>query len=107
VDSCKGGGILLDGAAFEIDNTTITNNGPGQQGATPWGGILVNSLPASGPANLDLVTIQNNNQIGLTCSGSISGVGVFASGDSGGVDVSQTCNVALCSPLGPACGAPP
>jgi hypothetical protein len=106
VDSCKGGGILLDGAAFEIDKTTVTNNGPGQQGATPWGGILVNSLPGTGPKNLDLVTIQNNKQIGLTCSGSISGVGVFASGDSGGVDVSQTCGVALCPALGTACGAP-
>ena len=33
VDSCQGGGILLDGAAFNITNTTVTNNGPGQDGA--------------------------------------------------------------------------
>jgi hypothetical protein len=107
VDSCKGGGIFLDGAAFEIDKTIVTNNGPGQQGAISWGGILVNSLPVSGPTNLSLVTIQNNKQIGLTCSAPVSGAGVLASGNSGGVDVSSTCKVTPCSPAGTTCGAPP
>jgi hypothetical protein len=107
VDSCKGGGLFLDGTAFEIDNTTVTNNGPGQHGTTTWGGILVNSLPPAGLTNLDLVTIQDNKQIGLTCSDGISGTDVFASGNSGGVDVSPTCKIDVCSPLGPTCGASP
>jgi hypothetical protein len=106
VDSCKGGGILLDGASFEIDNTTVTNNGPGQQGATPWGGILVNALPPSGVADLNLVTVENNKQIGLTCVGPISGIGVFATGNNGGVEISPTCNVTPCPTLGTSCGAP-
>jgi hypothetical protein len=106
VDSCKGGGIFLDGAAFEIDNTTVTNNGPGTHGAITWGGILVSSLPAGGPRNLNLVTIQMNKQIGLTCSNPISGIGVFASANSGTIDVSSTCNVTPCSPLSAICGAP-
>jgi hypothetical protein len=105
VDSCKGGGIFLNGAAFEIDNTTVTTNGPGQQGATPWGGILVNMLPASGPAKLNRVTIENNKQIGLTCVGAITGLDVFASGNSGGVQISSTCGVSGCPDAGATCGA--
>ena len=67
VDSCRGGGVLLDGAAFDIRNTTITNNGPGQAGATAWGGILVNALPATGPAKLSRVTAMDNKQVGIAC----------------------------------------
>ena len=33
IDSCQGGGVLLDGAAFQISNTTVTNNGPGPKGS--------------------------------------------------------------------------
>jgi hypothetical protein len=107
VDSCKGGGILLDGAAFDIRNTTVTNNGQGQQGAITWGGILVNTLPATGAMQLDLVTIESNKQIGLTCVGPITGSGVLASLNAGGVDISPTCGVAACSPASPTCGAQP
>ncbi len=35
VDSCMGGGILLSGVTFDIERTTVTNNGPGPQG-TSW-----------------------------------------------------------------------
>jgi hypothetical protein len=54
-----GGGILLAGAAFDIRNSTITGNGPAQTAdGTIWGGIRVDSLPPTGQASLDLVTIQ-------------------------------------------------
>jgi len=33
VDTCQKGGILLNGAAFDIRNSVVTNNGPGQQGS--------------------------------------------------------------------------
>ena len=29
VDSCMGGGILLNNTAFDIENTTVKSNGPG------------------------------------------------------------------------------
>jgi hypothetical protein len=105
VDTCQGGGILLGGAAFDIENTTVTNNGPGQQGTTSWGGILVSSIPA-GSSKLNLVTIENNKPIGLACAGAISGSGVFSSGNSGGVDIQPSCNVTACTPMSPTCGAP-
>jgi hypothetical protein len=106
VDSCQGGGILLDGAAFDIRNSTVTNNGPGDDVGTPWGGIRIKNLPIGGQAQLDHVTIQNNKQIGLTCTAQISGSGVYAASNSGGVEVSPTCNVTPCTAVGPTCGAP-
>ena len=81
VSNNPGGGILLNGAAFEIKNSTITNNGPGQLGVATWGGILVNSVPANGPTTLDFLTVQNNNPVGISCSGNITGTGVLATGN--------------------------
>jgi hypothetical protein len=106
VDTCKKGGIFIDGSAFDIRNTTITNNGPGTLNTTSWGGVLVNSLPASGPDKLTLVTIQDNKQVGLTCSAAIQGTGVLASGNAGGVDINPTCGVTACTPASATCGAP-
>jgi hypothetical protein len=102
VDSNRGGGILLDGAPFDIRNTTVTNNGPSSD--LSWGGIRVQGLPATGSTNLHLVTIQGNKAPGLSCAAAIQGDGVFASGNSTG-DVSGTCGVTACSPAGPTCGA--
>ena len=107
VDSCQRGGILLAGAAFDIRNTVVTNNGPGDMMGTAWGGIRVSNPPPGGPTRLDLVTIENNKQVGLTCTAPITGNGVFAAGNSGGVEVSPTCNVTPCMPAGPTCGAGP
>lgn len=104
VDSCMGGGILLDGAAFDIENTTVTNNGPSND--LSWGGIRVQSIPPSGSALLHLVTIENNKAAGLSCaSGAIvQGNGVFASGNSAG-QIASTCGVTACSSMNQTCGA--
>jgi hypothetical protein len=107
VDSCQKGGILLAGAAFDIGNTIITNNGPGQEGTTSWGGVLISVLPVSGPSRLGRVTIQNNKQVGLACVSAIMGNGVLASGNLGGVEIQTSCAVDNCTPAGPTCGANP
>jgi hypothetical protein len=112
VDGCTikgnpGGGILLGGAAFDIRNSTVTGNGPGQTiGGTIWGGIRVDSLPAIGQASLSLVTIQNNLAPGLTCSGTIQGQGVLASGNTP-LDIATSCGVVSCATPAPTCGAQP
>jgi hypothetical protein len=105
VDSCQGGGVYLDGAAFTIMNSTVTNNGPGQNGAITWGGILVNALPVTGPTVLSLDTIQANKGPGLECAGQITGSGVFALGNST-ADIGGTCGVTSCAAMGAGCGAP-
>ena len=105
VDTCQGGGILLDGAAFNITNTTVTNNGPGTVGTTSWGGILVNSLPIAGLPVFSLDTIENNKGPGLECAGQVDGSAVLASGNST-ADIGPTCGFNSCTPGRGACGAP-
>jgi hypothetical protein len=102
VDSCSGGGLLLNGAAFDIENTTVTNNGPGAQGTS--GGIMVTSLPTTGPAKLHLVTVQSNMGPGVSCSASIQGDGVLAVGNTP-VQIASSCGVTSCATAGPTCGA--
>lgn len=105
VDSNRGGGILVDGSAFEIQRTTVTSNGPAQAtGGVVWGGIRVQS-PGT-PASLEFLTVRDNQSTGISCSGGIMGVGVLATGSGGGVDVTAACAIVPCSPAGPTCGAP-
>lgn len=102
VDSNRRGGIFLDGAAFQIRNSMVTNNGPSTD--LSWGGIRVQSIPASGLRELRFVTIESNRAPGLSCAAGIQGEGVFASGNSTG-EIASTCGIAPCSPAGPTCGA--
>ena len=104
-----GGGVFLAGSAFDIRNSTVTGNGPGQTMAgLVWGGIRVESLPVGGQASLDLVTIEDNLATGLSCSTSIQGHGVLASGNTS-VDVANSCGalVGFCSTPSLTCGAQP
>jgi hypothetical protein len=98
------GGILVNGAAFDISNTRVTANGPGDIMGFPWGGVRIQAVLAS-PARLERVTINDNKQVGLSCSANVSGMGVLASGNAGGVDIATTCAISACSPAGPTCGA--
>jgi hypothetical protein len=115
MDTCAvinnpGAGILLNGAAFDIKNTTVGNNGSGSLGLATWGGILTNNPPSSGPTSLANVTIQGNGQVGLVCSASItSTTSVFASGNNKGStsatdQIGNACGITSCSPAGAACG---
>jgi hypothetical protein len=114
VSSCKItsslGGMLLNGAAFDIENTTVSNNAAGTLGSTRWGGILVNSPPASGPTILNHVTIQNNSQVGLSCSATITAsTSVLATGNNNGstdpADQISGCGFTACAAASTTCGA--
>ena len=101
-----GGGILLAGTAFDIRNSKVIGNGPGETTAgTIWGGMRVESLPAGGQASLSMVTIQNNLAPGLTCSAAIQGQGVLATGNA--VDIATSCGVVSCATPSPTCGVQP
>jgi hypothetical protein len=117
MDGCRvvnnpGGGVFLNGAGFDIESTTVSGNGPGQTtGGTLWGGIRVDSLPATGsPTTLRLVTIQNNSPVGLSCSASIaSSSSVLATGNNSSTNPAYQisgCGFSSCSPAGATCGAP-
>jgi hypothetical protein len=104
VDSNRGGGILVDSSSFEIDDTTVSGNGPGQlPGGVVWGGIRI-QMPSS-VATLNLVTVMNNQSVGVSCSTGVVGTGVLATGNAGGVDVTAACAISACSPAGSTCGA--
>jgi hypothetical protein len=101
------GGILLNNAAFDIEDTTVNQNGTGQFGSTIWGGIFANFPTATPPSPMTLsrVTIEKNISPGLVCSGKVDASGVLASGN-GSIDIVQTCMVtAPCTDAGASCGA--
>jgi hypothetical protein len=108
VTNNPGGGVFLSGAAFDVENTIITGNGAGQTtGGLVWGGIRVDSLPTSGPTVLNLVTVQNNNAVGISCSGNITGTGVLATGNTS-AEIANSCGFSSCTPApdgGTGCGA--
>jgi len=105
VQNCKGG-IFLNGAAFDIENTTVKMNTTATDGTTSWSGIYVKSVPDAGAFNVNLVTITNNANVGLLCSGSISATGVYASGNQGGNQI--LCgSISSCAAPGTGCGAQP
>jgi hypothetical protein len=100
------GGILLNEAAFDIENTTVSNNAAGTtSGGTVWGGIRIDALPASGPTTLDSVTVQNNNQVGISCVGAITGTAVLATGNLSTQITTTTCGFTSCTAAGTGCGA--
>jgi hypothetical protein len=110
VISNPGGGMLLNGAAFDIRNTTVSNNGSGSLGAISWGGILANNPPAGGLTTLNDVTIQNNGLIGLVCSGNVtSTTSVLASGNVNGStkatdQIGTSCGITSCTSTSATCG---
>jgi hypothetical protein len=101
VDSCMGGGIVLSGTTFDIENTTVMNNGPGAQGTS--GGMNVTTIGTG--SKLNLVTIQNNKQIGITCDGTVAATGVYVMSNTGG-DIANLCHFNSCPALVAGCGAP-
>ncbi len=102
-----GGGILLNEASFDIENTTVTSNGPGTVlGASTLGGILVNNATAvTGMTTISSTTIANNGGPGLVCAAQITGTNVLAYNNSSG---NVSCSgVTTCADAGPSCGAQP
>jgi hypothetical protein len=104
----KLGGILLEGAAFDIRDTTVSNNGAGRYlDLVDWGGILVNNPPAAGPATLQRVTVQNNMKGGIRCSGALTMTsGVRASGNEP-PDIELQCGFTTCGAASATCGSQP
>ena len=73
------GGMLLDGASFEIESSEISDNKIGTFGTSKWGGILVNN-PGT-PKRLSQVKILNNKQTGVVCSAPVTLDRVTATGN--------------------------
>jgi hypothetical protein len=100
IDGAGKGGILLDGAAFDIRYTLVSNSGPGTVEADQIGGIFVRTLSASGPKVLTNVTLQGNMPYDLSCVGPIMAMGVLTS-----TGVDGRCGITTCAAPSPTCGA--
>jgi hypothetical protein len=100
------GGISLDGAAFDLENTNVSGNFPSVD--LTFSGIAIHNPPAAGPAKLNHLTVQGNMAVGIVCSGSgitmIQGTGVYASGNLVG-DITPVCGFASCALVGATCGS--
>lgn len=98
------GGILLDGAGFDIKNTTVKDNAAA--GGDP--GIRIQNAPTSSttPKSLSLCTVSGNAGFGISCtSGTVATAsGVLVTGN-GGTDITSFCGFTSCSSAGPTCGA--
>jgi hypothetical protein len=106
VQNNNGGGIYIDGARFDIRNTVISGNGPGQAGIA--GGMSVQAVSGT-PARLENVSIKMNNAVGLTCASNVTvmATGLFAK-DNSVRDVALSCaGVTTCASEGAGCGASP
>jgi hypothetical protein len=66
----------------------------------------VNNPPAGGPKSLRLVTVQNNNPVGVACTATITGTGVLSTGNTS-VDVTPACMITSCGAASTTCGAQP
>jgi hypothetical protein len=106
VTSNDKGGIRLDGTQFHIKNTKVTSNGTGDDNGASWGGFRITNIVTNGTKFLELVSVTNNNNTGISCTAGVNSSGVFASDNAGGVQVSGICSITLCSlDAGTTCGA--
>jgi hypothetical protein len=111
VDACSAGGILLNGASFDIENSSLMNDGPAQTGPVSWAGIYVAALPATGkPQVLDHVTLVNDSPVAIACVDGIDGRNVAVTANPGSVAVQSSCKFDPCGPAdagSTTCGAQP
>lgn len=91
------GGILINGAGFDIMNTVVAGNGPGEAaGSVFWGGVAVFSPAAGKPNRIVNATIVNNNAPGVVCSTALqTATGLIASGNTLG-QTGTACAVPMC-----------
>jgi hypothetical protein len=109
VSNNTSGGILLDGAGFDIRNTTISNNAAASGDA----GMRIQNAPPSTtiPKSLSLSTVSGNIN-GVSCASGTASLltsiptTVLASGNSG-VDITTSCGFTSCGTASTTCGAQP
>jgi hypothetical protein len=112
VNNNTAGGILLDGAGFDIKNTTISNNGPNIAGTVVFGGIGLQNTPTATtvPRALSFTTVTGNQTIGISCgTGTMltpNPTSVLAASNITG-DVGGSCGFTSCAGASATCGAQP
>jgi len=83
------GGILIDGAGFDLRDLDVSGNSVGTFGAALFGGILIND-PGT-PARLRELQIRLNSQTGLLCASAIDIDDSVLAADNFGGDIDVRC----------------
>jgi hypothetical protein len=95
VENNPKGGIYVNGGGFDITNTIVAGNGPGDIGGLVWGGFRIVVPSAGKPARFVNNTVASNNPVGISCSGAVAAPGALAHGNLS-VDISAACNITPC-----------
>jgi hypothetical protein len=109
VSNNTAGGILLDGAGFDIKNVTVNNNSLMNGASGIWGGIRIQT--STTPRTLSLSTITGNSVVGVSCDASTAlspvPTSVLVTAPSGAVDIAATCGSGFtsCGTTSATCGA--
>jgi hypothetical protein len=100
VEGNAGGGILLDGAGYEITNTIIAaNSAVSTQGCGAWGGVCIRgTVPTGAPSLFQNDTVASNAGPGVACMSAQTIGGSIVSGN-GTLDNSG-CTVVTCCASG-------
>ena len=95
------GGVLIDGAPYEITNTIIANNSGTTRGSCgAWGGVCIANVGTAKLSRFLNNTVAANGQVGIACNGPYPIVNSIATGSGGGIDT-VVCAFSAC------CGADP
>jgi hypothetical protein len=112
VSNNTAGGILLDGAGFDIKNATISSNAANTAGSAAFGGIRIQNTPSAitVPKSLALSSVTSNQLLGVTCDASTalvpSPTSLLVSGTTG-IDIASACGFTSCGTASTTCGAQP
>jgi hypothetical protein len=102
-----GGGILIDGASFDLEDVLVKGNGQGIDGIASWSGVYFKSVPTSGTKNLSQISVIANQDRGLVCAStamSLAAEGVYVADSLVTPDILNCpSSVTSCSP--PAAGS--
>ena len=105
VDGNAKGGILINGAAYDITNTVIANNGISSTVCGAWGGVCIAS-PSSALRRFLNNTVVGNTPVGVACATVTppavppTVLGSIVTAPDGGLPTSQ-CDFTACCGNGP------
>jgi len=114
VSNNTAGGILLDGAGFDIRNTTVNDNIANSFDQI-FGGIRIQGLSSSAgvPRTIAFSTVSGNQFVGVSCASGTSAIlvppptTILALAPSGAIDINGACGFSSCGTASSTCGAQP
>jgi hypothetical protein len=97
VDGNLKGGILINGAAYDITNTVIANNGGTSSACGAWGGVCIANQSSGALGRFLNNTVVGNGLVGVACqTTSPTVLGSIVTAPTGAISISQCAFTACC-----------